>query len=251
MAELDGRRALITGSAEGIGLEIGRLFTEQGARVMLSDIQDERVEKAAAELGASSVHCDVRVAADVERAVQATIEAFGGIDTLVNNAGIAVVAPLVELTEEDLDRIIAINLKGVLFGIKYGAPAIIGSGGGAIVNVASVAGLGAIPLIGSYCATKAAVISFTATAACELREAGVRVNAVCPTFAPTAMVAQGAPLIEAALGTSLEPVFAHFQGRLSTTREIAETVAFLASDRASFINGAALPVDNAFTARLI
>src|SRR5439155_23309743 len=111
MAELDGKRALVSGSAEGIGLDIARVFIELGAQVMLSDIQDDLMEKAAAELGASSVHCDVRVATDVQRAVQATVDAFGGIDTVVNNAGIAVVASLVDLAEEDLDRIIAINLN--------------------------------------------------------------------------------------------------------------------------------------------
>jgi NAD(P)-dependent dehydrogenase (short-subunit alcohol dehydrogenase family) len=251
MGELQGKRALVTGAAMGIGLEIAQLFTELGAKVMLSDIQDDVVAKAADGLGQPSVRCDVTVAGDVENAVKATVDAFGGIDTVVNNAGIAVIASLVDLTEEDLDRIMAINFKGVFFGIKYGAPAIIASGGGSIVNVASIMGLGGCPLVGSYCASKAGVISLTQTAAVELRDAGVRVNAICPTFAPTAMVAEGVPVIEEALGQSFEPVLEHYQGRLSTTREIAETVAFLASDRASFMSGTALPVDNGFTARLI
>lgn len=251
MAELEGKRALVTGAATGIGREIAAVFVELGAQVMLSDIQEEAVGKAAAELGAAAVRCDVTVSADVERAVQATVEAFGGIDIVVNNPGIAVVSTLVDLTEEDLDRILAVNLKGVFFGIKHGAPAIIGSGGGAIVNIASVAGLGAIPLLGAYNATKAGVVSLTQTAAVELRDAGVRVNAVCPTFVWTDMVAQGAPQIEALSGMSFEPIIQHVQGRLGTTREVAEAVAFLASDRASFITGVAFPVDNAMTARLI
>ncbi|HLF41772.1 MAG TPA: SDR family NAD(P)-dependent oxidoreductase [Acidimicrobiia bacterium] len=251
MGELDGRRALVTGAAEGLGRAVAEVFVELGARVMLSDVQDDLVAKEAAGLGAASVHCDVTVAADVEAAVAATVDAFGGIDIVVNNAGIENIAALVDLKEEDLDRILAVNVKGVYFGIKYGAPAIIASGGGAIVNMASVMGLGGCPLLGAYCATKAAVISLTQTAAVELRDHGVRVNAVCPTFAPTAMVARGAPILEAALGQPLEPILAQVQGRLVTTREVADAVAFLASNRSSFVNGIAFPVDNAMSSRLL
>jgi NAD(P)-dependent dehydrogenase (short-subunit alcohol dehydrogenase family) len=193
----------------------------------------------------------VSISSDVKRAVDETLRTLGGLDVVVNNAGVEVVSTLLDLTEEAWARINAVNVNGVLFGIQHGAPAILSSGGGAIVNVASIMGLGGCGLLGAYCATKAAVISLSRTAAVELRDAGVRVNALCPTFAPTAMVARGGPLLEAALGTSLEPVLAHVQGRLSTVREIAEAASFLASDRASFINGAAFTVDNALTARLI
>lgn len=160
---------------------------------MLSDVQDELVAKEAARLGGASLRCDVTVPGDMEAAVAAMVRAFGGVDIVVNNAGVENVATLVHLTEDDLDRILAVNVKGVAFGIKYGAPAIIASGGGAIVNMASVMGLGGCPLLGAYCATQAAVVSLTRTAAVELRDSGVRVNAVCPTFAATAMVARGAP----------------------------------------------------------
>jgi len=251
MAELQGKRALVTGAARGFGRAISEVLLREGAQVMLCDVQDDQVSKTAEELGASSVRCDVSVASDVQAAIQATVDAFGGIDVVVNNAGIVHNYSLLDETEEDFDRIIAVNQKGVFFGIKYGAPAIIASGGGAIINMSSVAGLGGAPLFGAYAATKHAVIGLTRTAAVELRDAGVRVNAVCPGLAETQMTAELAPVVEAALGASLMPVVAAMQGRLVQPSEVAEAVAFLASDRASFITGVALPVDNTMTARLI
>jgi NAD(P)-dependent dehydrogenase (short-subunit alcohol dehydrogenase family) len=251
MAELQGKRALVTGAARGFGRAISEVLLREGAQVMLCDVQDDQVSKTAEELGASSVRCDVSVASDVQAAIQATVDAFGGIDVVVNNAGIVHNYSLLDETEEDFDRIIAVNQKGVFFGIKYGAPAIIASGGGAIINMSSVAGLGGAPLFGAYAATKHAVIGLTRTAAVELRDAGVRVNAVCPGLAETQMTAELAPVVEAALGASLMPVVAAMQGRLVKPSEVAEAVAFLASDRASFITGVALAVDNTMTARLI
>ena len=251
MAELQGKRALVTGAARGFGRAISEVLLREGAQVMLCDVQDDQVSKTADELGAASVRCDVSVASDVQAAIQATVDAFGGIDVVVNNAGIVHNYSLLDETEEDFDRIIAVNQKGVFFGIKYGAPAIIASGGGAIVNMSSVAGLGGAPLFGAYAATKHAVIGLTRTAAVELRDAGVRVNAVCPGLAETQMTAELAPVVEAALGASLMPVVQAMQGRLVKPLEVAEAVAFLASDRASFITGVALPVDNTMTARLI
>ncbi len=251
MADLQGKRALVTGAARGFGRAISEVFLREGAQVMLCDVQDDQVSKTADELGASSVRCDVSAASDVQAAIQATVDAFGGIDVVVNNAGIVHNYSLLDETEEDFDRIVAVNQKGVFFGIKYGAPAIIASGGGAIINMASVAGLGGAPLFGAYAATKHAVIGLTRTAAVELRDAGVRVNAVCPGLAETQMTAELAPVVEAALGASLMPVVAAMQGRLVKPSEVAEAVAFLASDRASFITGVALPVDNTMTARLI
>jgi NAD(P)-dependent dehydrogenase (short-subunit alcohol dehydrogenase family) len=256
MAELSGKRALVTGAGSGLGLAIASKFVELGAQVMLSDINEESVGKAAAELGASSVRCDVTVSADVQAAIKATTEAFGGIDTLVNNAGIEQIGPIVEHSEEDFEKIFAVNVRGVFLGIKYGAPAIIGSGGGSIVNMSSVAGLGGPAFFGIYGATKAAVVSLTQTSAVELRDFGVRVNALCPAFIATPMVVDRAigtlgPIVEAALNRPLETVLHDIQGRLGEPDEVAEVAAFLASDRASFVSGAAVPIDNTLIARLI
>jgi NAD(P)-dependent dehydrogenase (short-subunit alcohol dehydrogenase family) len=254
MADLSGKRALVTGAASGLGKAIAAAFVASGARVMLSDIDEDGVGKVAADLGAGSIRCDVADPAEVERAVHATVEVFGGVDVVVNNAGIEVIARLAEMDEADFDRIVAVNLKGVWLGIKYGAPAIAASGGGAIVNMSSVAGLGGWPGVGAYCATKAGVISLTQTAALEWRDAGVRVNAVCPAFIDTPMVeraiVQVGPILEADLGLGGDRILHNVQRRLGVPTEVAEGVAYLASDAASFVSGIALPIDNAFTARL-
>jgi NAD(P)-dependent dehydrogenase (short-subunit alcohol dehydrogenase family) len=251
MTDLQGKRALITGAANGIGEQIAELFARQGARVMLLDIQEEPLAKVAANLGVPSIQGDVSVAADIQAAVDATVDAFGGLDILVSNAGIEQVCSLAEHPEADFDRIVAVNVKSVLFGIQIGGPAIVRTGGGAIVNMSSVAGLGGCPMFGAYSATKAAVVSLTQTAALEFRGTGLRVNAVCPAFLQTEMVARAAPKLEAAFGIPLDGVIAQIQERLGTAREVATAVAYLASDEASFINGVAFPVDNALTARLI
>jgi NAD(P)-dependent dehydrogenase (short-subunit alcohol dehydrogenase family) len=251
MAELQGKRALVTGGARGLGRAIGEVMKAQGAQVMLCDVQDDLVAKTAEELGVSSVRCDVSKSSDVQAAIQATVDAFGGIDILVNNAGVVENFSLLDHSEEGFDRLVAINQKGVFLGIKYGAPAIIASGGGAIVNISSVAGLGGAPFFGVYAGTKHAVIGLTRTAAIELRDAGVRVNAVCPGIAETEMTVEYAPVVEAALGASLQPVLEAMQGRMVRPDEVAQVVSFLASDRASFISGAAVPVDNTMTGRLI
>jgi NAD(P)-dependent dehydrogenase (short-subunit alcohol dehydrogenase family) len=251
MAELQGKRTLVTGAAQGIGLEIAKVFVENGAQVMLSDINEDGLAKAAADLGSQSVRADVSKSGDVQAAIAATVDTLGGIDVLVNNAGIEIIGPLTEFSEEDFNKIFAVNVNSVFYGIKYGGPAIINSGGGNIINMASLAGLGGVGLFGAYCATKHAVVGLTRVAAIEFRDFGVRVNAVCPTFIETEMVARLTPIVESALQTDMGPVVQQFQGRLGTTREVAEACAFLASDRASFISGVALPIDNALHARLI
>jgi NAD(P)-dependent dehydrogenase (short-subunit alcohol dehydrogenase family) len=248
LADLQDRRALVTGAASGIGLAIATLFAERGARVMLSDIDAEGAAKAAAALpGAASIGCDVTDAAAVEAAVAATVEAFGGLDIVVNNAGIEIVKPLVEHTGEDLDRIFAVNVKGVFHGIKYGTPALAEAGGGVIVNIASVAALGGAPLLGGYCASKGAVLRMSEVAAIELRSAAIRVNAVCPGFIDTPMVSRSVPDFETATGAVFDDLIAVKQGRLGTAEEVAETVAFLASDDARFINGAHFVLDGGLT----
>lgn len=256
MAELSGKRALVTGAGSGLGKAIAAKFVELGAQVMLSDVNEESVAKCAAELGAPSIKCDVTKSADVQAAIQATVDAFGGMDTLVNNAGIEQVAPIVEHGEEDFEQIFAVNVRGVFLGIKYGAPAIIGSGGGSIVNMASAAALGGPAFFGVYGSTKAAVVSLTQTSAVELRDYGVRVNALCPAFIATPMVVDRAiavlgPAVQAALGRDIETVLKEVQGRLGEPNEVAEAAAFLASDRASFISGIGLPIDNALSVKLI
>ena len=199
--QLEGKRALVTGAGRGLGLAIATKFAEYGAQVALADLDDATCAEAAAKLGgdAFAVHCDVTRSADVQAAIAATTDRFGGMDVIVNNAGIEIGKPLPEISDEEFDQLMRINVNGVFYGIKYAVPALSATQG-SIINMSSVAGLGGVPLLGAYCASKAAVIRLTQTAATELREAGIRVNAICPAFIDTEMVERLVAPFEAATG---------------------------------------------------
>jgi len=250
--ELDGKRALITGAGRGLGLAIATLFAERGARVALADIDADAVQQAAAGIGgeAISLHCDVTKPDDVQRAIADVVQAFGGLDVMVNNAGIEIGKPLPEISDQEFAQLMAVNVNGVFYGIKYAVPALAQTQG-CISNMSSVAGLDGVPLLGAYCASKAAVIRLTQTAAIELRAAGIRVNAICPSFIQTEMVDRLVAPFEAATGANFDDLAAQAQGRLGTPEEVAEMAAFLASDQASFVNGSYYILDNALTASVL
>jgi NAD(P)-dependent dehydrogenase (short-subunit alcohol dehydrogenase family) len=252
MDDLLGRRAIVSGAARGIGLAIARRLVAGGARVAVADIDADGAKAAAAELGNGSigVGCDVRFTADVDAAVAAAVGAFGGLDLLVNNAGIEIAKPITELTEDDFSRILDINVIGTFRFTKAAVPALAAAQGGSIVNLSSVAGTAGGPLLSAYCASKGAVIRFTESAAIELRQAGIRVNAVCPGLIQTEMADRLAAPIDAIAPISFDDLITLKQGRFGTPEEVAETVSFLASDDARFVTGAHYLVDGGMTASL-
>jgi NAD(P)-dependent dehydrogenase (short-subunit alcohol dehydrogenase family) len=252
MAELEGKRALVTGGAQGLGKAIATLFVERGAQVMISDMDEAGAKVTADELGESAraVRCDVSQFSDLEAAVQATVDAFGGLDIMVNNAGIEVVKPLLDHTEDEWDRTLDINVMGVWRGMKAALPAL-PQPGGVIINNASLAGLGGVPLHGAYSASKAAVVQITRAASYELRPLGIRVNAVCAGYVQTAMVDRMKPIISAAVGVPFDDLAAMKQGRLGTPEEVAEMVAFLASDDSSWCTGGAYVLDGGLQAGML
>ncbi|MEO0704044.1 MAG: SDR family NAD(P)-dependent oxidoreductase, partial [Pseudomonadota bacterium] len=177
------KTALITGAARGIGLAFARAYVREGARVALGDIDIERARAAAAEIGeaAIAVEMDVTDQASIDAAVAATVDAFGQIDILINNAALFTAAPIAEITREDYARVFDINVSGTLFTLQAVARHMIGQGiKGTIINMASQAGRRGEPLVAVYCATKAAVISLTQSAGLNLIDHGIRVNAIAP-----------------------------------------------------------------------
>jgi NAD(P)-dependent dehydrogenase (short-subunit alcohol dehydrogenase family) len=241
--------ALITGAASGIGRSTALLFGQEGAKVMCADIDGEGADQVAqqiAETGgeAASVPADVAQAADAERMVRETVERWGRLDVLVNNAGIYFVLPLTQVPEEEWDRLMGINLKGVYLGCKYAIPQMVRQGKGAIVNTASIAGLRGFANWTTYCTSKGGVVQLTKALAMEVARMNVRVNAVCPGIIDTGMldqavVMQGVEKAELAstIGES------HPMGRIGRPEEVAAAILFLASEEASFITGVPLSVD--------
>jgi NAD(P)-dependent dehydrogenase (short-subunit alcohol dehydrogenase family) len=232
------RVALITGAASGIGKAIAQALASQGAQVIVADLNEQAGYAAAAQIAGRSparfVVCDVTDEASVEAAVGSALAAEGRLDIMVNNAGIITApASLIDSQAADWDRHFAVNLRGVFFGIKHAARAMLQTGGN-IVNIASVAGMGGAPKLGPYGATKAAVIQLTQTAALELARHHIRVNALCPGWTDT-------PLLDTFERSKLERQIP--LGRLGQADEIASLVVYLVSDAAAFITGSALRID--------
>ncbi|WP_063053548.1 SDR family NAD(P)-dependent oxidoreductase [Nocardia arthritidis] len=251
MAELKDKRVFITGSGAGIGKAIAALFAERGARVVVSDIDEESAALAAEQIGAAGIaNCDVTDETQVQAAITRAVDVLGGLDVLINNAGIEVSSPLLQQSTDSFDRIFAVNVRGPFLAMKAAIEHLVASKGN-IVNISSIAGVGGSPLLGSYCATKAALIQLTRVAAVEMRTSGVRVNAVCPGFADTKMVDRLIPDFEAATHVPFGDLVAAKQGRLGTPEDIAELTAFLASDRASWITGSHYILDGGLTASLV
>ena len=250
-AELSGKIGLITGGTSGIGRYAAVLFAKAGAKVVIAGRRElegkETIEMVRAAGGDGVfVKADVSKAAEVNALVQSTVEKFGRLDVAFNNAGIeGHWAPITEQSEEDWDRTIDINLKGVWLCLKYEIQQMLKQGGGgAIVNMASVAGLIGSAGAATYCASKHGVIALTKTAALENARSGIRVNVVCPAVIETPMAERifGEPEINKFI-LGLHPI-----GRFGRPEEIAEAVVWMCSDRASFMTGQSLVLDGGFLA---
>lgn len=251
MTDLEGKVALVTGGASGIGRAVVRLLVARGARVMVADVDRIGADDTVTGLpGTDVTGCDVGDAHDVANAVESTVERWGGLDIMVNDAGVVELGALTELTTEQFDRVHRANVLGTFHGTKFAAPRIAERGGGAIVSVASVAGLSGVPMMGSYASSKAAIISMTRTSALELRPLAVRVNCVCPGLIDTPLASTMQAPFEDAGSTTFEEVVDAKQGRLGDPDDVARAVAYLASDEARLVSGIALPVDNGLSASL-
>lgn len=240
-----GKVAIVTGAASGIGLATAKALHAEGAAVVMADINGAE-EDLAHEIGdeALGVHADVTSDEDMRRLVEVTVERFGRVDVICNNAGIdGVMAPIGDNDVENFDRVVAVNLRGVFLGTHHAIRAMTkaGGGGGSIVNVSSVAGVAGVPGASAYCASKAGVLGITRAAAVEYASQGIRVNAVCPGVVET-------PLMRGVDQASLDAVLASTpMSRLGDPQEVAAMILFLASDESSFITGAVMAVDGGMT----
>jgi len=243
---LEGKVAIITGASSGIGAAAGRLFAREGAAVVLAARRQDELARLATEISAAggkalAVRTDVADAKSVEALVTRTVDSFGRLDIAFNNAGIeSGLKPLIEYSEEEFERVIAVNLTGVFLCMKYEIPAMLAGGGGAIVNTSSTVGLIAWPGLAPYTASKHGMVGLTKTAALEYAGKGIRVNAIAPSTVRTEKIARVIatdPKIEEGMRRAI-PL-----GRIAELEEVAETVLWLCSDGSSFITGVTLPVD--------
>ncbi len=244
---LAGKVALVTGGASGIGRATAVLLGREGAAVMVHDLKEEGRDTADAIVAAggraSFVQGDVTRAADCHAAVQKTVSEFGRLDVLVNNAGIIRRASVVDTTEEEWDRVMAVNVKSVFLFCKSAIPVMARGGGGVIVNTASGWGLDGGPNAAPYCASKAAVVNLTKAMAIDHAGQNIRVNCVCPGDTDTPMLREEARQLGQDVGGFLTRSAQRPLGRMGRPEEIAQAILFLASDASSYVTGTALVVD--------
>ncbi len=253
MRKLEGKVTVITGAGAGIGRASARRFAREGAAVVVADLESGAGEETVAQIGreggeATFVRVDVAESDQVEHMIRTAVEAYGRVDVLFNNAGVNFAASVVEITDAVWRRSLDVNLKGVMLGCRHAIPEMLKTGGGSIVNSASMLGLVASPRQAPYAAAKGAVVMLTRQVAVDYAQRNIRVNCLCPSEVNTEMnrrfVAQS-PDPEATLRRVLARIP---MDRMAEPEEIASAALFLASDDSSYITGVALPVDGGLTA---
>ncbi len=252
--KLAGKVALVTGAGSGIGQAIALLFAAEGARVGVADFSEAGGNATVSQIRAAGgdaefFRVDVSRSAEVNATVDGVLQRWGQLDILCNNAGMGVAATVVETAEEDWDRTLAVDLKGVFLGCKYAIPPMIAHGGGVIVNTASVAGQVGVLNRAAYCAAKAGVVGLTKSVAVDYVGQNIRINAICPGTVDSPWIqkilsAQPDPVAERQRMVERQPM-----GRMGEPAEIARAALYLACDDSAFVTGTALVIDGGLTAR--
>ncbi|HVW16625.1 MAG TPA: SDR family NAD(P)-dependent oxidoreductase [Solirubrobacteraceae bacterium] len=243
MRDAEDRTAIVTGAAGGVGRAVVRLLRESGVRVVAEDVDPDVRELADADDGVAALVADVRAPQTARDAVALALERFGGLHVLVNNAGVFLGKPIDQTTDEDWDLLMEVNVKSVFRHCREALGHMLEQGSGAIVNTASISGLIGLPDQVAYCATKGAIVQITRQLAVECSGRGVRVNAVAPGAIRGHFIPGATDELWDAIGPS------HPLGRCATNDEIAQVIAFLASPAASFVSGAIVAADGAYTAQ--
>lgn len=253
MGKLDHKCAIVTGGASGIGLATARLFAEEGASVVIADINAEQGKQAEQTITSGGgravfVPCDVTLAADCRRAVKVAVERFGRLDIVFNNAGIVRRADVIGTTEDEWDRVMDVNVKSIFLMSKYAVPEIVKQGGGSIVNMGSGWGVKGGRNAVSYCASKGAVVNMTRAMAIDHGRQNIRVNCICPGDTDTPMLRDEARQLGQAEEIFMAEAAERPLNRYAHPIEIAQSVLYLVSDAASYVTGAVLAVDGGGTA---
>jgi NAD(P)-dependent dehydrogenase (short-subunit alcohol dehydrogenase family) len=248
MASIVGKRALVTGAASGMGKATAELLAAEGARVVLADIDAASAEAVAQTIRkggaqAIAIGCDVASSVEVKRAVETAVETFGGLDVVVNCAGIIRRASVVETTEDEWDRVMAVNIGSVFLAGKHAVPVMAAGGGGSIVNISSGWGLKGGPDAASYCASKGAVVNLTRAMAIDHGPQNIRVNCICPGDTDTPMLRSEARQLGLDEAAFLEESAERPLNRLGSGEDIARAVLYFASDDSAWVTGSTLVVD--------
>ena len=251
MERLRGKRSIVTGAGSGIGRAIALRFAAEGARVVISDVDEEAATRVAAEAGGETLvrKTDVTSTSEVETLVQTSVEEWGGLDVMVNNAGIGVAGTTTVTTEEDYERVMDVCLRGTFLGMKHAIPAIRDSEGGSVINMSSVAALVGIADRAVYSAAKGAILAITRAAAIDHVEEGVRVNCIAPGTVDTPWIGRITAGYDDPEEARRNMQARQPHGRLVTPEEIAAMAAYLASDESASVIGACMVVDGGVTAR--